>query len=143
MYSLKENGLVTLQAKKSADNETLTGTGVDMLGYGAVAFIVIAEGGEDASFSIKAQQADASNYGDAADLAGSAVAFATVASPSTDGLAVLEVRNPMNRYVRPIVTVPNVATAKLVAVIAIRLDAKDLPVSNAGELHVGPAEGAA
>lgn len=143
MYSIKENGLVSIEARKNADNEALTGTGVDMAGYGAVTFIALAEGGEDASFSIKAQQAAASDFSDAADLVGTATAFATVASPSTDAMAVLEIRNPQERYVRAVATAPNVSAAKVVSVIAIRTDPRNLPVSNAGELHVGPAEGTA
>lgn len=136
---------VSIQTYKSADSETLTGAGVDTFGYRGVAFIVGAAGGEDfATWAIKAQQDSDSAFGAAADLVGSAKTFATVASPSTDGVAVLEVVEPRERYVRPVITVPNVTTAKITFCIAILYGAKNLPVSvNVGELHVNPAEGTA
>lgn len=67
-----------------------------------------------------------------------------MASPSTDGVAVLEIVDPRERYVRPVITVPNVSAAKITFCVAVRFGAKNLPVStNVGELHVGPAEGTA
>ncbi len=106
MLSILYDTLVSIQVYKSADNESLTGTGVDMKGYRGVAFIVGAAGGEDFStWAIKAQQDSASGFGTAADLAGSSKTFSTVASPSTDGLAILEIVEPTERYVRPIITV--------------------------------------
>lgn len=145
MLSILYDTVVSIQVYKSADNESLTGTGVDMKGYRGVAFIVGAAGGEDFStWAIKAQQDSASGFGTAADLAGSSKTFSTVASPSTDGLAILEIVEPTERYVRPIITVPNVSTAKVTFCLAIRYGAEELPVSgNVGELHVSPAEGTA
>lgn len=145
MFSILKDSVVSVQTYKSADNEALTGSGVDMKGFRAVAFIVGAAGGEDFStWSIKAQQDTDSAYGTAADLVGTATAFATVASPSTDGVAILEIVEPKERYVRPVITVPNVSTAKITFCIAVRYGAEDLPTTNAtGELHVSPAEGTA
>lgn len=145
MFSILKDSVVSIQTYKAADNESLTGSGVDMMGFRAVAFIVGAAGGEDFStWSIKAQQDTDSAFGTAADLVGTAVAFSTVASPSTDGLAILEIREPQERYVRPVITVPNVSTPKITFCIAIRYGAEDLPTTNAtGELHVSPAEGTA
>jgi len=145
MFNILKDTAVSVQTYKSADNETLTGAGVDMKGFRGVAFIVGAAGGEDFStWSVKAQQDTASNFGTAADLAGTATAFSTVASPSTDGIAVLEIVEPTERYVRPVITVPNVSTAKIAFCVAIKYGAEELPVgSNVGELHVSPAEGTA
>lgn len=145
MISVLHDTKMSIQVYKSADNESLTGAGVDTLGYRGVAFVVGAAGGEDfATWAIKAQQDSASGFGTAADLVGSSKTFSTVASPSTDGLAVLEITEPRERYVRPVITVPNVSTAKITFCVAILFGAKNLPVgANVGELHVNPAEGTA
>lgn len=145
MFNVLYDTVVSIQTYKSADNEALTGAGVDMKGFRGVAFIVGAAGGEDFStWAIKAQQDTDSAFGTAADLLGTSKTFSTVASPSTDGIAVLEIVEPTERYVRPVITVPNVSTAKIAFCIAIKYGAEELPVSgNVGELHVSPAEGTA
>src|SRR5512136_287125 len=89
--------------KLDADNETLNGAGVDMFGYQGVAFFAAAQKGEIATYGLKAQQDTASNFGTAADLAGSNVAFATAVA--TDGFAFVEIHNPTERYVRPVLVV--------------------------------------
>jgi sugar/nucleoside kinase (ribokinase family) len=119
----------------------LTGTGVDMKGYDGVAFIVGALKGEALAFAIKAQQDSASNFATAADLLGTSVAFSTAVG--TDGLTILEVWQPRERYVRPIITVPDASAATPTFCISIRYKAKDLPQTNAGEQHISPAEGTA
>ena len=136
-----KNGLISLQTLKAADDETLTGSGVDTLGYAGVTFIAFALKGEILSFSVKAQQDSASNFATAADLAGTATAFATAVA--TDGLATLEIINPAERYVRPIITVPDAAAATPTGCIAILWGNQYLPESNVGELHYQPAEGTA
>jgi len=135
------DGKVAIEALKSADNETLTGTGVDMSGYDVVEFIVGALEGEALSFSIKAQQAAVSDFSDAADLAGTAKAFATTLSAK--GLAVLSIVKPQERYVRPVITVPNAASATPTFCVSVRHTARVSPQTNTGELHVGPDEGTA
>lgn len=125
-----------------ADNETLYGSGVDMDGYSGVAFFAIVQKGEAASFTLKAQQDTAANFGTAADLkdTGKAIVIAT----GTDGFGFLDIKAPQERYVRPALVCPNVGTAKGVAIFAIRYGAKYLPETNAdGELHVAPIEGTA
>lgn len=132
-----------IQAVKiDGDNETITGTGVDMLGYQGVVFIVTAGKGEAGNLSIKAQQDSAANYGTAADLLGTSVAFSTAIG--TDGFAFLEIAKPSKRYVRPVVTVPNLTTPCPISVVAIRYGKNWHPETNAdGEVHVTPAEGTA
>lgn len=142
MHNLALEGYCTIQALKAADNETLNGSGVDMLGYESVMFIVGALKGEELTFSMKAQQDTASDFGTAADLAGTANSFVTDAY--TDGLAILDIHQPQERYVRPVITVPNAATAKATFCVAIQYNPKNKPVANEDyEIHVSPAEGTA
>jgi hypothetical protein len=141
MYSILKNTKISIQSLKAADNETLTGAGVDMLGFDSVCFIPVALKGEALSFSIKAQQAAVSDYSDAADLLGTSVAFTTAIG--TDGLSGLEIHTPNERYVRPLVVVPNATAATPTAVLAIQFNAKEIPQTNAGEVHISPAEGTA
>lgn len=125
-----------------ADNETLYGAGVDMNNYSGVAFLAAVNKGEAANFTLKVQQDTASNYGTAADLAGTAktIAIAT----ATDGFGAVEVKNPQERYVRPALVCPNVGSAKSIAIVSIRYGKKYLPETNSDmELHVAPAEGTA
>lgn len=125
-----------------ADNETLYGSGVDMAGYQSVAFFAIAGKGEVGTFTLKAQQDTASNFGTAADLAGTAKTFAT--ATATNGFGFIEVKNPQERYVRPALVVPNLGAAKSVAIFAIRYGGQYRPEANSdGELNVAPAEGTA
>lgn len=142
MDNLSKTLKVSIQALKSADNESLTGAGVDMAGYDGVLFVAGALEGEALDFSMKAQQDSASGFGTAADLLGTATAFSTTIPAK--GLAVLEISRPEERYVRPIITVPNAGAATPTFCIAIQYGARSLPVTNTGsELHVTPAEGTA
>lgn len=141
LKSIFYDTLITIEALKAADNETLTGAGVDMKGFDGVTFVVLALKGEALNFAIKAQQDSQSNFATAADLANTNVAFSTAVG--TDGLTTLEIWQPQERYVRSITTVPDAAAATPTAVLAIRWKAHDLPQTNAGEQHVSPAEGTA
>ncbi len=139
MLQFIKDAKVTIEALKAADGEVLTGTGVDMAGYDSVAFIVGALQGEALDFSVKAQQGAEADLSDAADLAGTATAFSTAAD--ADGLTILEIHRPTERYVRAVVTVPNAVAATPTFCVAVRFNAKHLPQENDGELHVSPAEG--
>mgnify|MGYP000891222840 CR=1 FL=1 len=141
IQSILKDAKISLLALKAADNETLTGGILDMQGYDSVAFVAFALKGEALDFAIKAQEGAAAAMGDAADLAGTSVAFSTAVG--TDGLTTLEIHQPQKRYVRPVVTVPNASAATPTGVLAFQFNTKDKPVSNAGELHVSPAEGTA
>ena len=140
-YSIKEDMQVDLQLiDPDGDNETLTGTGVDMLGYEGVIFLAACRRGEAGDLVLKAQQDTASDFSSAADLAGTAVAM-TIAV-GTDAFAGIEIKNPRERYVRPALVIPNLTTARAVCIISIRYGAKHLPETNAdAELHSYPAEG--
>lgn len=125
-----------------ADNESAAGAILDMLGYQGVVFFAAANLGEAANFTLKAQQDTAANMGTAADLLGTSVAFSTAIG--TDGFAFLDVQRPAERYVRPVVTVPNLTTPCALCIIAVRYGKHINPETNAdGELHIAPAEGTA
>lgn len=142
LHSILKDTKISIQALKSADNETLTGATLDMQGYDSVTFIVGALQGEALSFSIKAQQDSDSAMGSAADLAGTSVAFTTGAS--ADGLTALEIHGVQERYCRALVIVPNAAAATPTFCIAIQWNAKTAPYASAvGEVHNSPAEGTA
>lgn len=141
--SIYHDTVVSFQCAKNADNESLTGAGVDMQGKKGVVFIVAALQGEAADFTIKAQQDSDSAYGTAADLEGTSVAFST--GSSADAVAVLEIVDPLERYVRPVIAVPDLSAAKAVACIAIAYGGQYKPETapTYGEHHVAPAEGTA
>lgn len=125
----------------AADNEDVTSAIVDMQDYEGVAFIAVAEKGEIGAFSLKAQQDTDPAGATMADLAGTATAFATAVA--TDGVGVLDIKRPRERYLRAVLTVPNLNAAKSVSIIAIRYNGGIVPVTNVGEFHVSPAEGVA
>ena len=102
LKSIYHDTLLAVEALKAdADNETLTGAGVDMQGFEGVAFILVAGLGEVASWSIKAQEDSDSAFGTAADLEGTATTLATAVA--TERSACWTSTSP-GRYVRPVVT---------------------------------------
>src|SRR3972149_8364734 len=103
MDSILKDTTITIEALKAdGDNETITGAGVDMQGYDAVAFIAGALHANVGSPTIKAQQDTDVACGTAADLAGTSTTFTS--SASLDGLTCLEIVQPRERYVRAILT---------------------------------------
>jgi hypothetical protein len=128
--------------KLDADNETLTGTGVNMAGYQGVVFFAAAQKGEIANYDLKVGQASDAALSDIADLTGTKVRFSTAVG--TDGFGFVEVQNPTDQYVAPILICPNVTTPTAVCVIALRYGKNWRPETNAdGEVHLSPAEGTA
>jgi hypothetical protein len=141
LKSIYHDTLLAVEALKAdANNETLTGAGVDMQGFEGVAFILVAGLGEVASWSIKTQQDSDAAFGTAVDLEGTATTVATAVA--TNAIGVLDIYQPQERYVRPIVTVPNIAAVPGV-VISIRYGARVMPQTNTGEFHQSPDEGTA
>ena len=137
-------GVIPQAIEPAADNEDITGAGVDMQGYqGGVMFIAYAEGGEALDFSLAVEAGDKSDFSDATDLidpdtgVAAAATFSTTADP-LDGHACLEGIRPRQRYLRPVLTVPNANTAKAVAIIAILTDPYHAPVDNEGIALVSP-----
>ena len=141
--TLQEDTVVSIEGFKiDGDNESITGTGVDMRGYSGVMFVAIVGKGEVAACTIKAQQDADSAFGAAADLLGSSKAFS--AGVETNGSVILDIHKPQERYVRPVVAVPNLTLPAAVTIIAIKYGPTNKPTTNMlGELHVSPAEGTA
>lgn len=141
--SIYSDVLVTLSILDgAADNETINGDAVDMQGFDGVAFKAVAGQGQVAEFTLKVQQDTASDMSSAADLEGSAKAFSTGAS--SDGEALVDIFRPQERYLRPVLVVPDLTTPAPVCVIAMQYRAQVVPVSNTNaEFLVSPDEGAA
>lgn len=135
--------LNAVAAGTSAQNTSI----VDMSGWDGVTFIA-ALGTLTATqvTSLKAQQGNASNLADAADLAG------TLTGPMADGdsnkCLVLDIYRPLDRYVRGVVG-RGTANAVIDGVIAIQYRGRKSPVTQDtttiafNEQHVSPAEGTA
>ena len=131
-----------ITTKVDADDEVITpSAGVDMTGFDGVAFVCVAGKGEVGSLSMKAQQDTDSAFGTAADLEGTATSFATAVA--ADGICVLDIYQPQERYVRPVLTVPDFSTARPISIIAIQYGAREMPQTNTGEFHQSPDEGTA
>lgn len=122
-------------------DDTLTGTHVDMSGFEGVTFIALI-GTVTAGGTVKlhAEQGALSDDSDMADLADTQTATA-----ASNKLLVLDISNPMERYVRPVL---DRATANVVVdgIVAILYGAHGRPVAadssvSALELHVSPSEG--
>lgn len=124
------------------DDADLVGAVVDMLGFDGVCFAALAEGGEDAAFSVRAQQGEQPDMSDAADLEGTLVEFDTASTP-LDGMTLCEVYRPTERYVRAVLTAPDLSAAKYVAIVAVQFNPKYPAISNPGERHESPGEGTA
>ena len=129
---------------EGADKETLTGSGVDMAGYsGGVMFIAYVQGGEaENGFVLSAEGADESDFSDATDIldpdTGVAVAVELKTTVAAAGYACLEIIKPRTRYLRPVLTVPDLVAAKAVSIIAVLTDPYHAPVDNEGLALVSP-----
>jgi len=132
-----------ISSLKTADNETLTGAVIDTAGYEGVLFVAVALKGEAADYIMKAQQDTVVGMGTAADLIGSAVTFNTTIG--ADGIGVLDIFHPAERYVRAVVTVPNITTPVPCSVVAILYGPIKAPVTQVAdsERHIYPSEGTA
>lgn len=129
----------------AAGTSAVTCSTLDMAGFEGVLFIAaFGDLSNGAVTGIKAQQGQLANMGDAADLAGTAIA---IADTDDNKVLALEVYRPRERYVRAIVT-RGTANAVLDGVIAIQYGAAEAPTSHDStvvgyECHVSPAEGTA
>lgn len=131
--------------RAGAGTGDVNGTAVDMQGYQAVTFIAFL-GAITATGvpSLRAQQGDQSDGSDATDLAGTKV---TGDDQDSDKILVLEVTDPIDRYVRPVVG-RDTANVVVDAVVAIRHRARKAPTSQGSDVagiesHAGPSEGTA
>lgn len=126
----------------AGDNASYNGAGVDMQGYAGVAFFAIVASGEVGTNTLKVQQDTDSGFGTAADLKDTSVTITT--GVSTTGFGFVDVRNPQERYVRPVLTVANFTTPRAVAVFSLRYGKSLGPETNTdGEFYDSPVEGTA
>ena len=119
---------------------------VDMQGYDGVMFIgAVGALTATAVTGLKAQQGAASNLSDAADLEGS---LASIPDTGSNGVAVVDVYRPQERYVRAVFS-RAVAGAVLDGIIAIQYKGMKKPTTHdattviAAKYLNSPAEGTA
>lgn len=144
--NLSKRGKVTRVLNATAAGTTnVNGTTIDMKGFEAVTFVVsfgaIVAG---AVTGVKVQQGNQSDMSDASDLAGTAV---SVADTDDDKCVVVEINQPLERYVRLVVT-RSTQNATIDAGIAIQTRGIVEPVTHdttvaSSEFHHAPAEGTA
>lgn len=139
--NLSKNVKVTkVSATVAAGTTAVNGSTLDMQGFDGVLFLAsIGTAANDNG--IKAQQGQASNLSDAADLANT-----QVLSDGTKTDLVLEIYKPQERYVR-VVAVRGTSTT-VEAAWAIQYCGAKLPINNVtaaqvAELWASPAEGTA
>lgn len=137
---LEENSLTLQAAGASSAGTAVNGATLDMAGFdGVILFCTIATA--NAGNFLKAQQGEASNGSDMADLAGS-----KVVADANGSIVAIDINRPKERYVRGVVIRggANTATGDM---YALRYKASDQPAANtiANVLKslklVSPAEG--
>ncbi len=152
MKSIFHDTRVTVLTARVADGAIVTFNGVDMQadgGYEGVAFAFgVVDGSVVADFVAKVQTDSASAFSSAQDVAGSAITFSSLTGVVT---AELDISRPPERYVRPILTVPNTAATCVVCCTAIQYNGREAPSTPdsttddcwTGEFHAEPANGTA
>ena len=132
----------TIQTVATGD---VTSDIIDMAGYDGVLFLVIWGAITDGTPKVKAQQDSDSAMGAAADLTGTSVA---IADTDDNKMAILDILQPQERYVRCVVTRGGSTGAVVDAILAIQYNAHAEPVTQSGDVaghekHVTPIEGTA
>lgn len=131
----------------AAGTTSQNGSTLDMSGWDGVLFV--AQLGTLTATQVtglKAQQGNASNMSDAADLINTAVG--PLADGDSNKCLALDIYRPLERYVRCVVT-RGTANAVIDGVIAIQYRGRKAPVTQdtttiaANESHVSPIEGTA
>lgn len=136
----KDVKITKVVANTSTGTTTINGSTLDMNSFDGVMFCA-SIGSAAANNGIKAQQGQASNMSDAADLANT-----QVLSNGTQTELVLDIYKPLERYVR--VAVVRGTTTVIDAVWAIQYQSAKKPQNNvtaaqAAETWASPAEGTA
>lgn len=142
----KHTKLTRVSNAVAAGTTDVNGAVIDMQNFEGCLFTVpfgaITAG---AVTSIKAQQGDAANLSDAADLAGTAV---TVADDDDNQVFFLDIYRPTKRYIRVVVD-RGTQNAVIDGILALQYGPRKLPTVHdastigGGEVHAGPAEGTA
>ncbi len=144
MKELSQNSKIELaKAAQTAATSAIESDVIDMSGYDGVLFLT-RFGTAAANNSVKAQQGDAANLSDAADLKGSSVVSG--ADPANEAVYV-DIFKPTKRYVR--LYVSRGTSSTLGEIWAIKYGLRKAPQVHAvsgtltGETHVSPDEGTA
>lgn len=132
----------------AAGTDDINGDVVDTSGFTSVTFVcVMGAIVAGAATVLKAQEDDndAVGFGDASDLAGTAI---TIADDDDNKIVVLTVKHPLKRYIRPVVTraTEDATVAALVAVLngaARKAPITDHADVTTRETHVSPVAGTA
>lgn len=119
---------------------------LDMQGWDGVQFVAMAGAITDGNFQIKAQQGQASDGTDAADLAGTLTT--SLATTDDNKCASLDLFRVQERYVRAVVVRSGSTGAVIDGVIAIQYAGRKAPSTNDATIVqtksvVSPAEGTA
>jgi len=147
VLSLLKNGEVARKINGvAAGTGTTNGSSVDMQGYESAMFI-LAIGAIDATGTVDLKVQGSSDDGSAdafADLTGTKVSYTAT---DDNKLAIVEVVNPVERYLRPVV-VRSTANSVIDGCVSVLFGARKAPTTQgstivANELHIGPAEGTA
>lgn len=138
----KFDRIKTIQTVATGDVESDI---VDMAGFDGVLFVVLWGAITDGTPKVKAQQDSGAAMAAAADLAGSSVAVTT---DDDNKMALLDIYQPQERYVRAVVTRGGSTGAVVDAILAIQYGAKNEPVTQSADVaghekHVTPVEGTA
>jgi len=123
----------------AVDNDAYESAVVDMQGYDGVCFVAAVGLGAVTTSVLTVEQDDSAAMTSAATLAGAEANVVTAVA--ADGLALVEVVKPTARYVRAVLTVPDI-TAVPAAIIAIRFRARSVPRANEGVSVVSPGPAA-
>ena len=148
MMNLSRHGKTSRVANAAATGQTnVNGSSVDMTGFNSVTFYAsIGDITATGTATLKAQGSTDDGSSDAwADLKGTAVTLTDAADANK--VAILEVNEPRERYIRPVI-VRATANSAVDGVVAVQTGPKEEPVTHdttvgGSEFHHAPAEGTA
>lgn len=146
MNNLSKNAKVSSALDYASGSADRTGATLDMQGWDGVLMIVkFAAIADTAVTKIKAQQGEASDMSDAADLAGTGI---DVAGDDDNQIFIIDIYRPRERYVRLYVD-KDASNATAESAVYIQYKGRKGPVDNnvanavTVETHISPAEGTA
>ena len=134
MNFLANQKLARVVAAAAAAQTTLTSDVIDMLGYDGVTFVVLL--GDVAAGSVlalQAQQGDAADGSDAADIAGVVANFTAGAADADNNMLAVEVFRPTKRFVR-VTLARGTANAVVDGILAIQSEPNEAPTAQHASL---------
>jgi len=135
---LSENVKITTVAAVATGTSTITGSALDMTGYGGAIFVVRL-GAPATNNSVKIQQCDTSG-GTYADLTGT-----SVGSHATDNPLIIDIKNTDEKFLKYVVTRGTTSTIDIVTIIQYGPQTRPVtqPSGTQIERWNAPAEGTA